>query len=56
MPDKLMYIPNDDTQNYLFCKLQLVVLKRLDTHSMNQTIKIGKSLQGQGVREGTMGN
>ena len=23
--DKLMYIPNDDTQNYPFCKLQLVV-------------------------------
>ena len=20
-----MYIPNDDTQNYLFCRLQLVV-------------------------------
>ena len=22
---KFMYIPNDDTQNYPFCKLQLVV-------------------------------
>ena len=23
MDDKLMYIPNDDTENYPFCKLQL---------------------------------
>ena len=23
--EKLMYIPNDDTQNYLFCRLQIVV-------------------------------
>ena len=23
MADKLMYIPNDDTQNYTFCKLQI---------------------------------
>ena len=25
MADKLMYIPKDDTQNYIFCRLQLVV-------------------------------
>ena len=25
MADKLMYIPNDDTQNSIFCKLQLLV-------------------------------
>ena len=25
MTDKLMYIPNDDTQNYPFCRLKLVV-------------------------------
>ena len=25
MADKLMYIRNDDTQNYFFCKLQLVI-------------------------------
>ena len=25
MADKLMYIPNDDTQNYFFCRLQLDV-------------------------------
>ena len=26
MADKLLYIPNEDTQNYPFCRLQLVVL------------------------------
>ena len=25
MANKLMYIPNDDTQNYLFCRLQYMV-------------------------------
>ena len=30
MADKLMYITNDATQNYPFCKLQFVV-KRQDT-------------------------
>ena len=25
MADKLMYIPNDDTQNYPFCRLKFVV-------------------------------
>ena len=25
MADRLMYIPNDETQNYPFCRLQLVV-------------------------------
>ena len=25
MADKFMYIPNDKTPNYLFCRLQLVV-------------------------------
>ena len=25
MADKLMFIPNDDTQNYLFCRFKLVV-------------------------------
>ena len=34
MADKLMYISNDDTQNYPFCKLRLVI----DTfrHLLNQ--------------------
>ena len=25
MDDKLLYIPNDETQNYTFCRLKLVV-------------------------------
>ena len=25
MANKLMYIPNDDTDNYTFCRVQLVV-------------------------------
>ena len=25
MADKLMYIPNDDTQNYHFCRIKLMV-------------------------------
>ena len=25
MADKLMHIPNNDTQNYSFCRLQLVI-------------------------------
>ena len=25
MADKLLYIPNNDTQNYLLCRLQIVV-------------------------------
>ena len=44
MADKLIFIPNDDTQNSLFCKLQL--LKRLDTQlheSANQnSLKVPK--------------
>ena len=28
MDDKLIFIPNDDTKNYPFCRIQL---KRLDT-------------------------
>ena len=36
MADKLIYIPNDDAQNYFFCRLQLVV-KRLDTQLYEPT-------------------
>ena len=42
MVDKLMYIPNDNTQNNPFCILQLVVS---DTHLNEQLIKIHKSPQ-----------
>ena len=31
MADKFMYVPNDDTQNYTFCRIKLLVLKCLDT-------------------------
>ena len=31
LADKMMYIPNDHTQNYPLCKLQLVIVKCLDT-------------------------
>ena len=34
--DKLMYIPNDDTQNYLFCRLKLV-FKHLNTQLIETT-------------------
>ena len=46
MADKLMYISNDDTQNYPFCKFKLVIetLEHL-TKSTNQLIKIHLSLQ-----------
>ena len=37
MADKLIYILNDDTQNYPFCKLKLVV-ETLDTQ-LNKTTK-----------------
>ena len=35
MADKLMYIQNDDTQTYHFCKLQFVI-KHLNTQ-LNET-------------------
>ena len=36
MADKLIFIPNDDTQIYPFCRLQLVV-ERLHTQLNEQT-------------------
>ena len=46
MADKLMYIPNDDTQNYSFRSLQLKWLKKLDTQLNEPTnqdlIKVSK--------------
>ena len=42
--DKLMDMPNDDTQNYTVCRLQLVV--ETFEHSTKPTIEILKSLQG----------
>ena len=37
MADKLMYIPNDDSQNYPFCRSKLVLLKRLNTQPYEST-------------------
>ncbi len=40
MTDELMYIPNDDLQNYPFFRLQLVVLNDWTLNLMNQPTKI----------------
>ena len=42
MADKLMYIPNEDTQNILFYRLQLVETFRHSTEGTNQS-KFSKS-------------
>ena len=42
MADKLMYIPNNDTENSLFCTLQLLVKKVLTLNLMNQPINFYK--------------
>ena len=39
MADKLLYIPNDDKQNYPFCRLQLVV-ETFGHNLINQPIEI----------------
>ena len=43
MVDKLMYKPNDDTQNYPFCSVKLVV--ETFEHLIKQPIKIDLSPQ-----------
>ena len=40
MADKLMYIPNDEKQNYPFSRLKLMI--EMFEHSINQPIKIHK--------------
>ena len=49
MADKFMYIPNDDTQNYPFCRLQLVIkilkdtqLKKWTNHNSIKFPKVGE--------------
>ena len=37
-----MYIPNDDTQNYHFCRLQLVVNAKLYEPTNQNKIKVSK--------------
>ena len=44
MPDKLKYIPNNDTQNYHFCTLQLVIVTfEHSTKKNNQSNSINVS-------------
>ena len=43
MTDKLMYIPNDDTQNNPFCRLQFVIeLNDCKFNLINQPFKLIK--------------
>ena len=53
MADKLMYIPNDDSQNYPICKLKLVV-ETLNTElnkSTNQKSLKSPKLLSQRIEE-----
>ena len=48
MTDKLVYIPNDDTQNYPLCRLQLVVEETFGHLSkLTNQSKFNKSPQGR---------
>ena len=49
MTDKLMYIPNDDTQNYHFCELQFVV--KTFERSTNQNSPKSSKLLSQRIRK-----
>ena len=42
MAFKLMYIPNDYTQNYPFCRLQLVVETQINELTNQNSIKVPK--------------
>ena len=45
MADKFMSIPNDDTHNYLFCRLQIVVetlVTQLDKSTNQNLLKVPK--------------
>ena len=43
MADKLMYIPDNDTQTYFFCKLQLVVKTFEHSTWWTNQLKLNKS-------------
>ena len=46
MADKCMYIPNDDAQNYPFCRLQIVVETFGQNEPTNQnSIRVHKVVQ-----------
>ena len=40
MGDKMMYIPNDDTQKYPFCRLQLLVKTQIKEPNNHNLIKV----------------
>ena len=42
MANKLMYIPNDNTQNYHSCRLQLVVDTQLNKSTNQNSVKVVK--------------
>ena len=42
MADKLMYIPNDDSQNYPFYRLQLVFATKQDSMKVPKSRQISK--------------
>ena len=42
--DKLMYIPNDDAQNYLFCRLNLTVETLKPLTKLTNQLKFTKIL------------
>ena len=46
MTDKFVYIPNDDTQNYPLCRLQLVVETFGHSSKLTNQSKFNKSPQG----------
>ena len=45
MAHKLMYIPNDATQNYLFCRLELVVETSGHSNIRTKQLKFNKGPQ-----------
>ena len=42
MDDNLMHIPNDNTQDYLFCRLQVVVDTQLNKPIKHNSLKVFK--------------
>ena len=40
MADKLMYMPNNDTQKYTFCRLKLVVETQLNEPTNQNPLKV----------------
>ena len=52
MADKLMLIPNDDTQNYAFCRSQLIIeMFRQLNEETNQSFEKSLKLFSQKIRK-----